>query len=106
MKLIGLVTLDLPKILATDGDGRATELGKTIAFDEEGKAWLLVERMTRLPDETTSSGRRFKVGRIDYVCWQALEPLRVRLAPVPFFVEQDAAGPWQADGRDPNDEQQ
>jgi hypothetical protein len=104
-KLIGLVRLELPKILSRDPKCR--ELGKTIAFDDAGRAWLLVERLTDLGETTPRKGYGpTRYGRVDYVRWQLLAPLAfVEEDPVEFFVEGEGDPAAAADGSDPSEHQ-
>lgn len=93
MKLIGLITLPLHKLISRDAAVGVAEQGNKIAFDETGRAWLLIERLTRL-DDLDDRGK-YKVGRVSYARWQAMATIPfVETDPVQFFDD----GPAPAGG--------
>jgi len=76
-KLIGIITLAMPRTRKRSDD--IFDRIKSVAFDEDGQAWGLVERFTRLPDPDQRPPD--VSGEVDFDRW-------VKFDAIPFAEEE------------------
>jgi len=85
MKLIGMISLPLATRVSGTREDAVQEIGRHLAFDETGAAWLLVERHEALRDAA-------HLMRISYARWQLVENLPLVREP-PLSLLMDRKGP-------------